>query len=216
MKTVILLILAYLIGSFPAGLWIGKIFFQKNLHDYGSGNTGTTNTFRILGLRAGICVFIIDFFKGWLATMLPIFFDISNISPIVFGIMAVLGHTFSVFDGFKGGKAVATSAGMILAYNPIFFTFLAFVFLISLYLSSMVSFASISCALAAILSVLIFPYFHIIFKFYDPLFTVLIICLASFIIYKHRSNITRIKEHKENLVPFGLNLFKQKPQDVEK
>ena len=115
MLTIILLLIAsYLLGAIPFGLWIGKIFFKKNLHDYGSGNTGTTNTFRILGVKAGISVFAFDLLKGTLATLLPLFFHINGVPPLIFGLLAVIGHTFSIFDRFKGGKAVATSAGVIL------------------------------------------------------------------------------------------------------
>ena len=95
-KEISVLILAYLLGSIPSGLWIGKIFFHINLREHGSGNTGTTNTFRILGKKAGIIVFAIDFLKGTLAVLLPTFFGIQGISPMVFGLLAVLGHTFPV------------------------------------------------------------------------------------------------------------------------
>jgi len=120
MLTIILLIASYLLGAIPFGLWIGKIFFKKNLHDYGSGNTGTTNTFRILGVKAGISVFAFDLLKGTLATLLPLFFHINGVSPLIFGLLAVIGHTFSIFDRFKGGKAVATSAGVVLGFSPFF------------------------------------------------------------------------------------------------
>ena len=96
-KEISVLILAYLLGSIPSGLWIGKIFFHINLREHGSGNTGTTNTFRILGKKAGIIVFAIDFLKGTLAVLLPTFFGIQGISPMVFGLLAVLGHTFPIF-----------------------------------------------------------------------------------------------------------------------
>lgn len=85
MTIIILCIAAYLIGAIPAGLWIGKIFFKKDLHEYGSGNTGTTNTFRILGKRAGIIVFIFDLLKGTLATLLPLIFHVHGVSPLIFG-----------------------------------------------------------------------------------------------------------------------------------
>ena len=124
-KEISVLVLAYLLGSIPSGLWIGKIFFHINLREHGSGNTGTTNTFRILGKKAGIIVFAIDFLKGTLAVLLPTFFGIQGISPMVFGLLAVLGHTFPIFAGFKGGKAVATSAGVLLGFSPILLLILA-------------------------------------------------------------------------------------------
>ena len=209
MTIIILCIAAYLIGAIPAGLWIGKIFFKKDLHAYGSGNTGTTNTFRILGKKAGIIVFIFDLLKGTLATLLPLIFHVHGVSPLIFGLLAVVGHTISVFDKFKGGKAVATSAGVVLGFNPVFLLYLAVVFFLVLYLFSMISLSSILGAIAALIGVLVFPYFHFILPDYDPLFSVIILALASIIIVRHKTNIKRIKNKEESLVPFGLNLSKQ-------
>lgn len=121
MKLIILFIIAYLLGAVPSGVWIGKLFFNKDIRTEGSGNIGTTNTFRVLGKTAGTVVMIMDIAKGTIATLLPTFFGIQHINPLIFGVFAILGHTFSIFDRFNGGKAVATSAGMLLAYNPWFF-----------------------------------------------------------------------------------------------
>ncbi|MCL2114393.1 glycerol-3-phosphate 1-O-acyltransferase PlsY [Lactococcus protaetiae] len=205
----ILLIVSYLLGAIPAGLWVGKIFFKKNLHDYGSGNTGTTNTFRILGIKAGIAVFMFDLLKGTLATLLPLFFHVHGISPLIFGLIAVLGHTFSIFDHFKGGKAVATSGGVVLGFSPLFLLYLLLVFLIVLFLFSMISLSSIAAAIAAIIGILIFPSISFILPNYDLLFSIIIFVLAIIIIVRHKSNIKRIKNHTESLVPFGFNLSKQ-------
>ena len=212
MMTIVLLILAYLLGSIPSGLWIGQIFFNINLREHGSGNTGTTNTFRILGKKAGMVTFAIDFFKGTLATLLPLIFHVQGISPIVFGLLAVLGHTFPIFAKFKGGKAVATSAGVILGFAPLFFLYLAVIFFGILYLGSMISLSSISAAIAAILGVLLFPLFGFILSSYDLLFTVIIIGLASLVIVRHKDNIKRIQNKTENLIPWGLNLTHQEPK----
>ena len=206
---ILFLIIAYLLGSIPSGLWIGQVFFKKNLREYGSGNTGTTNTFRILGPTAGTIVFAIDFLKGSLAVWLPLLFHASGWSPIVFGLVAVLGHTFPIFAGFKGGKAVATSAGMLMGFSPAFFLFLLVIFFTNLYLTSMVSLSSVVAAVCAILSALIFPALGFILPTYDLLFTVIILFLGAFVIIRHRENIERIRQKTENLVPFGLNLTKQ-------
>ena len=211
MLTIILLLIAsYLLGAIPFGLWIGKIFFKKNLHDYGSGNTGTTNTFRILGVKAGISVFAFDLLKGTLATLLPLFFHINGVSPLIFGLLAVIGHTFSIFDRFKGGKAVATSAGVILGVSPLFLIYLLVVFIIVLWLFSMISLSSVIGAVFALLGILIFPSIGFILTSYDLLFSIIIFVLAIIIILRHRTNLKRIKNHCESLVPFGLNLSKQK------
>lgn len=211
MLTIILLLIAsYLLGAIPFGLWIGKIFFKKNLHDYGSGNTGTTNTFRILGVKAGISVFAFDLLKGTLATLLPLFFHINGVSPLIFGLLAVIGHTFSIFDRFKGGKAVATSAGVILGFSPLFLIYLLVVFIIVLWLFSMIGLSSVIGAVFALLGILIFPSIGFILTSYDLLFSIIIFVLAIIIILRHRTNLKRIKNHCESLVPFGLNLSKQK------
>lgn len=195
MKITILLIVAYLLGAIPNGIWIGKFFFNKDITKLGSGNMGTTNTFRELGKTAGAVVMVLDILKGTIATLLPTFFNVSNVSPIVFGLFAVLGHTLSIFAKFKGGKAVATSAGMLLAIHPILFL-CAFMFEISFtYLTSMVSVASM----------ISFPLITIfILLDHDYALGVIGIILTIFIFIKHRSNIKRIREGNENLVPFGL------------
>lgn len=206
----ILLFIAYLLGAIPSGLWIGQTFFNINIREHGSGNTGTTNTFRILGPKAGTIVFVIDFLKGTLAALLPLIFHAQGISPIVFGLMAVLGHTFPIFAQFKGGKAVATSAGILLGVAPAFCLYLVIIFVTSLYLTSMVSFSSVLAAALAILGALLFPAIGIILSSYDWLFTVIIVFLGLFVIVRHKENIQRILKKEENLVPFGLNLTKQK------
>lgn len=211
-NTILGLILAYLLGSIPTGLWIGQIFFKKNLREYGSGNTGTTNTFRILGKTAGTVTFAIDFLKGTLATLLPLFLHINGISPMIFGLIAVLGHTFPIFAEFKGGKAVATSAGVVLGFSPLFFSYLIIIFIVTLYLGSMISLASIVVAGFAIISVLIFPLLGIILPSYDLLFTLIIILLALIILIRHRDNMERIKNKSENLIPWGINITKQVPK----
>lgn len=212
MMTIVLLILAYLLGSIPSGLWIGQIFFKINLREHGSGNTGTTNTFRILGKKAGMATFVIDFFKGTIATLLPFIFHVQGVSPLVFGLLAVIGHTFPVFAGFKGGKAVATSAGVIFGFAPLFCLYLAIVFFGTLYLGSMISLSSVTAALAAVLGVILFPLIGFLLPSYDLLFVVIILALASLIIIRHKDNINRIRNKTENLVPWGLNLTHQEPK----
>lgn len=212
MITILLLILAYLLGSIPTGLWIGQIFFKINIREHGSGNTGTTNTFRILGKQAGMTTFVIDFFKGTLATLLPLIFHVQGVSPLVFGLLAVIGHTFPIFAGFKGGKAVATSAGVIFGFAPIFCLYLAVVFFTTLYLGSMISLSSVTAAAFAILGALLFPAVGFILTSYDWFFTVIVLVLALIIIVRHKDNIIRIQQRQENLVPWGLNLTKQEPK----
>jgi glycerol-3-phosphate acyltransferase PlsY len=211
MKLLSLLLLAYLIGSIPFGLWIGKMFFHKNLREYGSGNTGATNTFRVLGVKSGIIVLLLDMIKGTIATLLPLIFHTQGINPLIFGVCAVLGHTFPIFVHFKGGKAVATSGGLLLGYNPWLFIFVIVVFLLFLFLTSMVSFASLGVSVSTVILVLLSPVFHwLIVPNFDPLLDITIIALASFIWIRHRTNFKRIFNKTESTIPFGLGFFSKK------
>lgn len=210
MKIVILILIAYLLGSIPSGLWIGQYFYKINLREHGSGNTGTTNTFRIIGPKAGIITFLLDFLKGLFATLLPILLGVSTVSPLVIGFFAIIGHTFPIFAHFKGGKAVATTAGVLIAFAPFYLLFLLGLFIIILYLFSMISFASVCVAVIALISLAIFPACHFLIQSYDLLFTIMITLMATMIIFRHKDNINRIANQNENLVPWGLNLLRQK------
>ena len=205
MKIGLFFIIAYLLGSLQSGVWIGQLFYQKDIRNFGSGNTGTTNTFRVLGKNAGIVVLFLDILKGTLATLLPTWFDL-GVNPLWFGVTAILGHTFPIFGKFKGGKAVATSAGMLLAYSPLFFVYSASIFVLFLFLTSMVSLSSIISAVLITLSTMILPIFvPIILPQQDWLLTLLATAISIFIIYRHRDNIKRIKAGTESRIPFGLN-----------
>lgn len=210
MKIVILILIAYLLGSIPSGLWIGQYFYKINLREHGSGNTGTTNTFRIIGPKAGIITFLLDFLKGLFATLLPILLGVSTVSHLVIGFFAIIGHTFPIFAHFKGGKAVATTAGVLIAFAPFYLLFLLGLFIIILYLFSMISFASVCVAVIALISLAIFPACHFLIQSYDLLFTIMITLMATMIIFRHKDNINRISNQNENLVPWGLNLLRQK------
>src|SRR6201985_1626693 len=121
------LILAYLCGSIPTAVWIGLAFFNIDVREYGSGNAGATNTFRVLGKKAGIPVMLLDILKGFTATSLAYFIGVSTTGAygsssytnyaLALGFAAVMGHLFPVFAGFRGGKGIATLFGMILAVN---------------------------------------------------------------------------------------------------
>lgn len=205
MTLIIMLILAYLLGSIPSGVWIGKGFFNKDPRQFGSGNSGTTNTFRVLGKKAGTAVLVMDILKGTLATCLPYLFH-STVNPLWIGLAAVLGHTFPIFAKFKGGKAVATSAGMVLGYNPLFFVVSASIFILSLLITSIVSLTSMISAILITLATILLPFIApSILPHFDPLLTIIAIGLTIFIFIRHKENIKRIKNGTENRVPFGLN-----------
>lgn len=199
MPIIIQIILAYLLGSIPSGVWLGKALYGKDIRDYGSGNTGATNTFRIIGVKAGTIALILDVLKGVIATLIPIYMG-TDIHPIFIGIFAILGHVFSLYINFQGGKAVATSAGVLLAIHPIYLLVFVLLFLIVLYLTSMVSVASISASIAAAV-------FSIFIN--DPIFAAVVWLIALGIVYLHRENIDRIRKGTESRVPFGLKASKK-------
>ena len=192
-------VLSYLLGSIPSGVWIGKKFYNTDIREYGSGNTGTTNTFRVLGVKAGITVLAADVLKGTLGASLPYFFH-SDLNPMVVGLAAILGHTYPLFAQFKGGKAVATSAGVLLAYNPPFFIYCIALFGILLYFTRMVSLSSMTALVLITFSTL---FIH------DWVLTIIAFILTIFITYRHRDNITRIKNGTESKVPFGFRYKKE-------
>lgn len=212
MKILLLILIAYLLGSIQTGLWIGKLFFHTNLREHGSGNTGTTNTFRVLGKTVGTITFLVDMFKGTLAVLLPIWLGVTEVSPLIIGFFAIIGHVFPIFAGFKGGKAVATSAGVLLGFAPLYCVFLLLVFALTLYLTSMISFSSVTAAIVGLITLAVFPAIHFLLDGYDLIFTGVLTIMALIIIFRHTENMGRIRRHQENLVPFGLNLTKQNPK----
>ena len=175
--------MAYLLGSIPSGLWIGRKFFQIDIRQHGSGNLGATNSFRILGKKAGTIVLLLDLLKGSISVLLLKQMDLHGISPLIIALFAVVGHTYPLFANFKGGKAVATFAGVILAYQPVLFLIGLGIFILTLAISKMVSFTSM---LTISIGVLLSLYFQ------DMVLTTIALLADIFIIYRHRTNIQRI------------------------
>ncbi|NTU26684.1 glycerol-3-phosphate 1-O-acyltransferase PlsY [Bacillus tequilensis] len=182
MLIALLIILAYLIGSIPSGLIVGKLAKGIDIREHGSGNLGATNAFRTLGVKAGSIVIAGDILKGTLATALPFLMHV-DIHPLLAGVFAVLGHVFPVFAKFKGGKAVATSGGVLLFYAPLLFITMLAVFFIFLYLTK---FVSLSSMLTGIYTVIYSLFVH------DKYLLIVVILLTIFVIYRHRANIKRI------------------------
>ena len=186
-------LVAYLLGSIPSGLWIGQYFFQKDIRQFGSGNLGSTNAFRVLGKKAGSIVLFCDVFKGFLAMILAMtVFKQESLSPLWIASFAVIGHTFPLFASFKGGKAVATFAGMILAYQPLLLLYGLIIFLALLAITRMVSLTAMVTITAGVFLSLLFN---------DWTLTAFALAIDIFIIYRHRSNIQRILNGTENKVP---------------
>lgn len=191
MDIIILIFAAYLLGSIPSALWIGKWFYKTDVREHGSGNLGATNTFRVLGKTAGFIVTLIDILKGTAATLLPVFTD-TAIHPLILGVLAVIGHMFPLFAKFNGGKAVATSGGVILGYHWPIFVVVLLTFFIVLKLSKMVSFTSMSVAVIGFIYSLVY---YIMTK--DVYLLAVVIVMATFIFYRHRANIERIRAGTE-------------------
>ncbi|MDR7078289.1 glycerol-3-phosphate acyltransferase PlsY [Neobacillus niacini] len=186
-QIIIVLILAYLLGSIPSGLIVGKVFYKTDIRQHGSGNLGGTNTFRTLGVKAGLAVTLADILKGTLAASLPVIFGI-DINPLLAGVFAVIGHTYPIFAGFKGGKAVATSGGVLLFCAPLMFLTVFLVFFASLYFTKYVSLSSMLAGIFAVIYACIEG---------DIPLLIAVTLLASFVIYRHRANIRRIMNKTE-------------------
>ncbi|HIV75103.1 MULTISPECIES: glycerol-3-phosphate 1-O-acyltransferase PlsY [unclassified Pseudogracilibacillus] len=191
MEYVIFIIIAYLLGSIPSALIVGKIGYNIDVREHGSKNMGATNAFRVLGKKAGIIVTISDILKGTLATIAPLigamFMDV-EVSRLLIGIFAVIGHTYPIFAKFKGGKAVATSGGVILGINPLLFLAIVATFLITLKITKYVSLSSM---LTGVIATIISAFLH------DLLLFCMILFLTIFVIIRHRENIKRIKNKTE-------------------
>ena len=192
-------IVAYLIGSFSSAVWIGRIFYHKDVRDYGSHNAGTTNTIRVLGLKPGIVVLALDTFKGWLAVSLDFLFlcpateAYAVYFDVALALAVVLGHVFPLYTGFKGGKGVASAFGFILVTNW-HLGLLAFgVWLIMAFLFRYSSLA----ALTAAVSVPVFSFFLV-----EPVYAIFYSFIAVLVIIRHHANIRRLLKGEESKITF--------------
>jgi len=204
-SVILLLLFAYLLGSIPTAVWVGKLFYGIDVREFGSGNAGATNTFRVLGKKAGVPVLIFDILKGLAAIYLSKFSDFEIGSntyinlQIALGVSSLLGHIFPVFAGFRGGKGVATLLGIVLGILPGAACVAIIVFLIVLLSFRFVSLASMIAGLS-------FPLI-LFFMFKEDNVTLLSfsIVVAFLLIITHKKNISRLIQKKESKV----NLFKK-------
>jgi glycerol-3-phosphate acyltransferase PlsY len=202
----ILILIAYFLGSIPTAVWIGKYFYQIDVREFGSGNAGATNTFRVLGKKAGIPVLLIDIIKGTLAVALVYFTSFERGSndfislQLGLGVAALLGHIFPVFAGFRGGKGVATILGIVICVLPLASGLGLLVFLCVLLSTRIVSLSSMLAGVS-------FPLFLIfILKEQNPILISFSIAVGVLLIITHRKNIKRLLNKQEN----KINLFKSK------
>lgn len=190
MNWAILVIASYLIGSIPVGLILGKLIWKKDLRQYGSHNIGATNAWRILGKKAGILIFLLDFVKGQLGVLLGACMLGLPGAMVVGGFFAMLGHMFPLFIGFKGGKGVATSLGVIAALMP---KVTAIVFVAWIIIFAITRYVSVASIVAAVLTPILAAVFH------EPtVYFLFVLVMAAFIILRHRENIARLKAGREN------------------
>ncbi|MBC7399583.1 MAG: glycerol-3-phosphate 1-O-acyltransferase PlsY [Mucilaginibacter sp.] len=203
------LILAYLCGSIPTAVWIGQAFYGVDVREYGSGNAGATNTFRVLGKKAGIPVMLLDILKGFTATNLAFFIGVTTTGGVnsipytnyelALGIAAVMGHLFPIFAGFRGGKGIATLFGMVLAIHFHAALLCVVVFIIILLFFRYVSLGSIMAGFTYLIGVtFIFPSNRSV--------VIYGMCMCLLILVTHQKNIERLLKGTESKV----NLFKKK------
>lgn len=203
---ILAVIIAYLIGSIPTAVWVGKWMYQVDVREHGSRNGGATNTFRVLGKKAGIPVLLFDIFKGWCATMglswLSYYTQGSEFYinfQIATGIAAIIGHIFPIFAGFNGGKGVATTLGVILTLHPLAALTTLGVFLIVFLVTRYVSLGAIISAFAfPILVIAIFKTSFISLMYFSVFF-------ALVVIVTHKKNIMRLLNNEENRINFNSN-----------
>lgn len=206
MNELLLIVLAYLIGSIPTSVWVSKHFFDIDIRDYGSGNAGATNTYRVLGPKWGTIVMSADMIKGMLAVklalLLPAYADsevnLQNLQTGL-GLAAVIGHIFPIWADFRGGKGVATLFGLVLGISPWTALSCVGIFILVLYLTRFVSLSSILASIA-------FPIFIlVIFNVDNPAYRVFAIAVALMVILTHQKNIGRLFKGNESKVPILKN-----------
>ncbi|WP_316570662.1 glycerol-3-phosphate 1-O-acyltransferase PlsY [Neobacillus sp. YIM B06451] len=176
------ILIAYLIGSIPTALIVGKLVYGVDIREHGSNNPGATNTLRVMGKKAALFVLAVDAGKGALAASIPVFLPIEG-DPLYLGMVAVVGHCFPIFAGFRGGKAIATTAGVLLATSlPMFLAaYVSFIFIT--YITKYVFFGSISVGLSLFIYSFIFP---------QAGYSLLFGCFTLLLVYLHRSNIRNL------------------------
>lgn len=203
MWIVFTLILSYLLGSIPTAVWIGKSYYGLDIREHGSKNAGATNTFRVLGKKPGIIVLLIDVLKGVTATLIPVLLlkalEVDEVVKVQIGsaFLAVLGHLFPVFAGFRGGKGVATSLGVVIGILPLAAAISMIIFLIVFLSTRFVSLGAITAAL----------FFPFILKFAVGTDSVWLlsfgVVVSSMVIVAHRKNIKRLLKGEENKMNFS-------------
>jgi glycerol-3-phosphate acyltransferase PlsY len=190
---VVVCVFAYLMGSIPTAYWYAKYFYGIDIRQHGSGNVGATNSLRVLGKKAGIVVLIFDLLKGLLPVLLAHSLGLSEDETFLIGIVCILGHIWSVFAGFKGGKGIATSLGVILAVSPAGAGISLAVFVVIVYVTKYVSLASMLAGLA-------FVFYYLVFNFEQTNMSLIAFGLFMLLVFTHRENIKRLAAGTESKI----------------
>ena len=200
---IVILLIAYLLGSIPSAIWVGKRFYNIDVREYGSGNAGATNTFRVLGKKAGIPVLIMDIIKGFVAVnfvRLQDFYTVDDLGytnlQLMLGILAVVGHIFPVFAGFRGGKGIATLLGIIIAVHPVGAGVAIALFLVILLLTKYVSLGSMLGAVSFPLTVILGH--DAVDGRLAPALIIFSILIAILVLLTHQKNIARLLRNEES------------------
>ena len=201
--TILIFVLAYLLGSIPTAVWMGKVFYNIDVREHGSGNAGFTNAMRVLGIRAGIPVLLIDIAKGFFAVFLVNLFPENDLSdfnsqlfPILLGLLALFGHIFPIMAQFRGGKGVATGLGLLLGLYPLGAGLALAVFVLVLFTTRFISLGSILASIS-------FPIWVIIWYNGENIsLLVFSFFLTALILFTHRNNIKRLIKGEEKRIYF--------------
>jgi acyl phosphate:glycerol-3-phosphate acyltransferase len=186
---------AYLMGSIPTAFWYAKVFHGIDIRQHGSGNVGATNSLRVLGKKAGAIVLIFDLLKGLIPILLAKNLGYNEEMTFVVGIASIIGHVWPVFAGFKGGKGIATSLGVILAVSPIGAAISLVVFLITVYFSRYVSLGSLLAGLSFVL-------YYLIFNSTQSVMLLIASGLFALLVFTHRENIKRLSKGTESKISY--------------
>ncbi len=201
LQIIIVAIFAYLIGSIPTSIWVGRYFRDIDIRKYGSGNAGATNMIRVLGWKIGLPVLVFDIFKGWMAVKLALWVQIPDASwmsnyNILLGVLAVIGHIYPVFAGFKGGKGVATITGAVLSLSPLPFLGAFIIFFIVFSIFKIVSISSVTAGFS-------FPFFQFWLGETNALsYQIFSIVIAILLFITHLKNMNRLLKGEEKKMEF--------------
>jgi len=215
-ELIFLILIAYVVGSTPTSIIVSKFKYKTDIREHGSGNAGATNIFRTFGWKPALFVTVVDIFKGWLPAYIAgnihsetiMFGNNADALMIIAGFAAVLGHTYTVFAGFKGGKGVGTAAGMLIALFPIALPICLIVFALTLVTTGIVSLGSILAATALPITLFIIEGINPDSQISLTL-RIFALLIPVFIIFTHRSNVKRMMEGTENRFE-KTRIFKRK------